>query len=44
MVIFQTPYHLLKDDETQTRITTLVDFIDSGTDPFATEVRYYHSC
>ena len=35
---------LLKDDETQTRITTLVDFIDSGTDPFATEVRYYHSC
>ena len=28
----------------RTRITTLIDFIDSGTDPFAIEVRYHHSC
>ena len=35
---------LLKDDEIRTRITTLIDFNDSGTDPFATEVRYHHSC
>ena len=25
------------------RITTLIDFINSGTDPFAIEVRYHHS-
>ena len=26
------------------RITSLIDFIDSGTDPLAIEVRYNHSC
>ena len=26
------------------RITTLIDFIDSGTDLFANEVRYHHGC
>ena len=35
---------LLKDDEIRTRITTLIDFNDSRTDPFAIEVRYHHSC
>ena len=35
---------LLKDDKIQTRITTLIDFIDSGTDPFTVELRYHHSC
>ena len=35
---------LLKDDEIRTRIKTLIDFIDSGTDPFAIEVQYHHSC
>ena len=35
---------LLKGDEIRTGITTLIDFIDSGTDPFAIEVRYHQSC
>ena len=35
---------LLKDDKIQTRITILIDFIDSGTEPFTIEVRYHHSC
>ena len=35
---------LLKDDEIRMRITTLIDFIDSGTDIFAIEVRYHYSC
>ena len=35
---------LLKDNEIRTCITTLIDFIGSDTDPFATEVIYHHSC
>ena len=35
---------LLKDDEIRPCITTLTDFSVSGTDPFATEVRYHHRC
>ena len=35
---------LLKDDEIQTRITNLIDFIDSDTDSFDIEVRYHYSC
>ena len=35
---------LLKDDKIRTCITTLIDFIDSGANPFAIEVRYHHSC
>ena len=37
---------LLKDDEIQTRLKTLIDFIDSGRDPcdIDIEVRYHHSC
>ena len=26
------------------RITSLIDFINSGTDPLAIEVRYHHIC
>lgn len=35
---------LLKDNEIRTPMTTLIDFIDSDTDPFAIEVIYHHSC
>ena len=35
---------LLKGYEIRMRITTLIDFIDSDTDPFAIEVRYHQSC
>ena len=35
---------LLKDDEMRTRITTLIDLIDSRTNPFAIVVQYHHSC
>ena len=35
---------LMKGDEIQMRITTLIDVIDSGTDPFGIEVQYHHSC
>ena len=36
---FKSHALLQKDDEIRTRITTLIDFIDSGTDPFAIEVQ-----
>ena len=36
--LFKRHTILLKDDETRISVTTLVDFIDSGTDPFAIEV------
>ena len=26
------------------RIVTLIDYVDSGTDPFALEIRYHHNC
>ena len=35
---------ILLKDEIRTRITTLIDFIDSHTDPFAIVVQYQHSC
>ena len=35
---------LLEDDEIRTSITTLIDFMDSGTYPFAIDMRYHHSC
>ena len=34
---------MLKDNEIRTQITILLDFIDSGTDSFAIEVRYHRS-
>ena len=41
---FKSHTILLKENEIQMRITTLTDFIDSGTDTFAIKVRYNHSC
>ena len=42
-LVFQ--YHLIKIiDKIRTRITTLTDVINFGTNPFAIEVRYHHSC
>ena len=44
MVIFKRHTVLLKDDAIRMCITTLIDFIDYGTDIFAIEVRYHYSC
>ena len=40
---FQPYTILLKDNEIRTQIIILIDFIDSGTDSFAIEVRYHRS-
>ena len=42
--VFKKHTVLLEDDEMRARLVTLIDFIDSGTDPFAVEVRYHHKC
>ena len=42
-LVFQ--YHFIKIiDKIRIRITTLTDVINSGTNPFAIEVTYHHSC
>ena len=35
---------LLNDADLRERIVTLIDFIDSGTDPFALEIQYHYKC
>ena len=35
---------LLEDQSMRSRIVTLINFVDSGTDPFAVEIRYHLEC